>query len=220
MRLLTITPARQIIHHHLTLLHSHARLLGALLKTTPAPSAARRGAVAGFLEGTRTMLGQVRAVQESNAGQTADAVAAVAVPVAGGRKRRKSERVERKRKRDSGELRSPGASDGEGEAREGGTGGRKVRKVDAPGEKVEENGGEAPMITPVGGERAGVETEDITAEVEARLKAKERARARLKEGGTKRRRRSSTVEVDERRREKRVRRARESLGEAVFEGAR
>lgn len=52
-----------------------------------------------------------------------------------------------------------------------------------------------------------METEDISAEVEAHLRAKERAKHKLVEGSkAKRRRRSSTVDVGERRSEKRVKR--------------
>lgn len=94
--------------------------------------------------------------------------------------------------------------------------GKKVRRVE-----------EAQVQERVQTQMEGLQTdrEDITAEVEARLRAKEKARARIKEGGNgrKRRRRSSTVEAEERRGGKRVKREsaggkRRSLGGGGEEG--
>lgn len=206
---------QQIIHHHTTLLTAHLRLLRALLRSTP-PASPRHAALAAFVARTHALLQQTRDV-------------AVEEAAPAGRERRRSDAAgaaagSAKRKRwmemeglGTGETEVAGPPSSPLPIREA----KKVRR----GEE-----GEAPRTPGEGRVQGGVEREDITAEVEERLRAKERAKAKIKEGGNgrKRRRRSSTVEAEERRREKRVKREsgggagakRSSLGGEEGRGAR
>ncbi|KFY30690.1 hypothetical protein V493_01739 [Pseudogymnoascus sp. VKM F-4281 (FW-2241)] len=178
----------EIIHQHQTLLTSHSRILSAILKTSP-PASARHKTISKFLTHTRDMLGQVGGVEGSTKRRRSNGSEVSREP---GAKRRNAGEEEET------ELMSPSPSPS---GDEGGTTSHSVAVQGGKKMRVE-------RATPPRG--VEVEVDDLRAEVEARLKVKERANMKMKEGSKKRRRRSSTLEADERKREKRVKR--ESFG--------
>lgn len=180
-----LTPS-QIIHQHHTLLTSHSRILSAILKTSP-PASARHETISKFLTHTREMLGQVGGLESSTKRRRSNGSDILREHGAKGRNAGKEE---------DAELLSPSPSE-----EEGGTASHSVPVQGGKKMRVERT---SPL------REVEVEVDDLRAEVEARLKVKERAKMKMKEGSKKRRRRSSTLEVDERKREKRVKR--ESFG--------
>ncbi|KFY85673.1 hypothetical protein V500_08202 [Pseudogymnoascus sp. VKM F-4518 (FW-2643)] len=180
----------EIIHQHHTLLTSHSRILSAILKTSP-PASARHETISKFLTQTREMLGQVGGVESSTKRRRSGGSEVLREP---GAKRRNAGEEE------EADLLSPSPSPS---GEESGTASHSVPVQGGKKMRVE-------RATPL--REVEVEVDDLRAEVEARLKVKERAKMKMKmkEGSKKRRRRSSTLEVDERKREKRVKR--ESFG--------
>ncbi|KFY41430.1 hypothetical protein V494_03008 [Pseudogymnoascus sp. VKM F-4513 (FW-928)] len=182
----------EIIHQHHTLLTSHSRILSAILKTSP-PASARHETISKFLTNTREMLGQVGGLENSTKRRRSGGSDVVREP---GAKRRNAGEEEET------ELLSPSLSGEE----------------DTTSHSVPVQGGKKMRVERTSPLReVEVEVDDLRAEVEARLKVKERAKLKMKEGSKKRRRRSSTLEADERKREKRVKREsiekrRESFG--------